>query len=92
MLSHHNVGDGKTIRSSWRSELIQSNSEVALAIALYSASVLDRATLGCFLELQETKLLPRYMRNPLVERRSEESPTQSASLNDVSEIGERRLK
>ena len=66
MLSHHNVGDGKTIQSSQRSELIQSNSEVALAIALYSASVLDRAIVGCFLELQETRLLPRYMRNPLV--------------------------
>ena len=43
MLSHHSVGDGKTVWSSRRREVIQSKSEVALAIALYSASVLDRA-------------------------------------------------
>ena len=59
MLSHHNVGDGMTIRISRRSELIQINSEVELAIALYSASVLDLATVGYFLEFQEIKLFPR---------------------------------
>ena len=81
-----------TIRISRRSELIQINSDVALAIALYSASVLDLATVGCFLEFHEIKLFPRYIRNPLVDRRSELSPAQSASLNEVSDIGECLLK
>ena len=64
------------------------SSEVVLAIALYSASVLDQATVGCFLELQETRLCPRYSKKPLVERRSEESPGQSASLNEVRMTGD----
>ena len=70
MLSHHSVGGGKFSRSSLRSELTQINSDVALAIALYSASVLDLETVTCFFELQEMRFFPRYMRNPLVERRS----------------------
>ena len=90
--SHHNVGAGRFNQSSLRSELIQINSDVALAIALYSASVLDLANVTCFFELQEMRLLPRYTRNPLVERRSRESPAQSASLKDVREIGDVRLK
>ena len=91
MLSHHSVGGGKFNRSSLRSELTQINSDVALAIALYSASVLDLETVTCFFELQEMRFVPRYMRNPLVERRSRESPAQSASLKAVREIGDLRL-
>ena len=92
MLSHQSVGGERFNFSSLRRELIQINSDVALAIALYSASVLDLATVACFFELQEIRLLPRYTRKPLVERRSSEYPPQSASLNDVRAIGDVRLK
>ena len=61
-------------------------------MALYSTSVFDRATVGCFLELHDTRLRPRYMRNPMVERRSDESSTQSASLKEVSRTGDAGLK
>ena len=91
MLSHHNVGGGNTILSSCKRDLIQINSELALASALYSASVLDHSTMGCFLELQETRLSPRQTRNPLVDRLSETSPAQSTSLKDVIEFAGRRL-
>ena len=92
MLSHHNVGGGNIILSSRKRDVIQINSELALTSALYFASVLDHATVGCFLELQETRLSPRYTRKPLVDRRSETSPAQSASLKDVSDFEGRRLK
>ena len=59
MLSHQRIGAGKEIFSSRRRELIHMSSEEALATALYSASVLDRATIGCFLELQEMRLQPK---------------------------------
>ena len=40
-----------------------------------------------FLGAPGTRLCPRYIKKPLVERRSEESPAQSASLNDVRMTG-----
>jgi hypothetical protein len=36
------------------------NSSIAFANALYSTSMLDLDTLGCFLVLHEIKFLPRY--------------------------------
>ena len=48
MLSHHRMGAGKEILNSQRRELIQISSDDALAAALYSASVLERATVSCF--------------------------------------------
>jgi hypothetical protein len=44
-------------------------SVVALARALYSASVLDQDTMGCLRALHDTRLEPRKIANPPVERR-----------------------
>lgn len=49
-------------------------------IALYSASVLDFEILVCFLALQETRLDPRKMQYPDVDRRVFRYPAQSVSL------------
>lgn len=49
------------------------------ATALYSASVLERDTVDCFLDAQETKLPPRNMAYPPVLQRSSGLPAQSAS-------------
>jgi hypothetical protein len=60
MLSHQSFGGlGRETPSSWRREQSQSNYAAVLATNLYSASVEDLDTVGCFLELQEIKLLPR---------------------------------
>jgi hypothetical protein len=56
-------------------------SAVAFTIDLYSASVLDRETVGCFLEHQEIKLEPKNVAKPPVDLRSSEHPAQSASEN-----------
>ena len=61
------MGAGKEILSSWRRELIQMSLDEALAIALYSASVIELATVGYFFELKEIRLLPRNTRKPPVD-------------------------
>ena len=57
----------------------QISSAVVAASALYSASVLERATTVCFLLLQEIRESPRRKQYPVVDRRSVGSPAQSAS-------------
>jgi len=52
---------------------------VAFANALYSASVLDLDTVGCFLALHEMRFGPKKTAKPLVERQSSTLPAQSAS-------------
>jgi hypothetical protein len=52
---------------------------VALAIAFYSALVLDFDTAGCLSALQETKLDLRNTAKPPVDRLSSRHPVQSAS-------------
>ena len=53
---------------------------VVAAIALYSASVEDWATVVCFLELQLTGLEPKKMTYAEVETLESISPVQSASV------------
>jgi hypothetical protein len=80
ILSHHNVrGWVNCIPISEQSDRIHDSSAAALARALYSALVLDLATVCCFLQVQEIKLSPRKIQYPHVERRSSRLPTQSAS-------------
>ena len=51
------------------------------AMERYSASVLDLATVDCFLALQDIQLPPRKVQNPVVERRLVGQPAQSALEN-----------
>ena len=62
------VGDGCENPSS---EKVRGHkiSEHAEDIALYFASVEDRETRYCFLYFQEIRELPRYMHQPVVNRR-----------------------
>jgi hypothetical protein len=59
-------------------------SAVAFAIALYSATVLDRATVACFHALQDIRLEPKKMAKPPVDRLSSILPAQSASENALT--------
>ncbi|MFS7899823.1 hypothetical protein Hanom_Chr00s080401g01793511 [Helianthus anomalus] len=60
MLSHQTVGEQlKTTCNSRNIDITHLNSAAVCARARYSASVLDRATTCCFLELQLIKLEPR---------------------------------
>jgi hypothetical protein len=62
MLSHHSVGGRENRRPiSEHRDIIQESSAAVFARALYSASVLEWATVCCFLQLQEIKLFPRKM-------------------------------
>jgi hypothetical protein len=59
---------------------------VAFATALYSASVVDLETVGCFIALQETRLEPRNIAKPPVDLLSSKHPAQSASENLLTSI------
>ena len=60
MLSHQRIGEVELEKPSSRSrDWSYFTSATALASALYSASMLDRATVACFLQLQEIKLRPK---------------------------------
>jgi hypothetical protein len=60
MLSHHSFGgEGKFIPRSRSRDCIQTNSAAVFTTDLYSASVDDRETVGCFLGLHEMIFEPR---------------------------------
>jgi hypothetical protein len=59
----------------------QVNSAAVEAMEMYSASALERATVDCFLALQEMQLLPKKVQKPVVERLVEGQPAQSKSEN-----------
>jgi hypothetical protein len=63
-------------------------SVVALAGALYSASMLDLNTVGCFLALHDTRLDPRNMAKPSLHLLSSRHPAQSTYEKPLTSIDE----
>jgi hypothetical protein len=59
---------------------------VVLAMALYSTSVLERETVGCFLALHEMMLDLINTVKPPVDLRSSEEPAQSASKKSLNNV------
>jgi hypothetical protein len=57
------------------------SSAVALAMDLYSTSVLDLETVGCFFADHEIRLEPKKIAKPPVDLQSSKHPAQSASEN-----------
>jgi hypothetical protein len=92
MLSHHSrAAAGCCIWSSANNFCTHIISAVALARALYSASVLERGTVAYFLAHQEIRFEPRNTANLPVDRRSSTQPTQSTSEKALTNIEEDRL-
>jgi hypothetical protein len=52
--------------------------------ALYSASVEERATVGCFLLIQEMQPEPSVKQYPVTERLESTSPAQSESQKPIN--------
>lgn len=79
-LSYHNCGASTCGRPiSYIKDLNQTISVVVSAIAWYSASMEDRATIFCFQVVHEIKLRPINITNALMSFLSSTHPTQSAS-------------
>ena len=78
-LFENKVGGNCTeARSSDNNDFINCNSTAVTAIARYSTSVEERATVRCFVELQEIGLAQRTIRKTLMEVRSSGLLAQSA--------------
>jgi hypothetical protein len=83
-LSHNKWGDSLTGNASSLKRVDNHIvSEAALASARYSASVVDLATVCCFLELQEMGLDPKKLIYAEVDVRSSTFPAESAPRNGV---------
>jgi hypothetical protein len=59
---------------------------------LYSASILDRNIVSCFLALQETKFGSINIAKPPAERLSSRHPAQSASVKALKKVDEDFVK
>ena len=81
MLSHHKMGVEKRGILRSQNNIRNQNKLVVEVIARYSASVIEHATIGCFLAVQEIREEPKRMPNPVVDQRSSGSPAQSESQN-----------
>ena len=68
----HIVVEGSAMGAprSFNIRLSHTASQTAIVAPLYSASLLDKATVGCFLQLQEIAPLPREKTNTDVDRQS----------------------
>lgn len=86
-LSHHRTSaHAWNTPSSLSSDCIHMISAVIFAKTLYSDSVLDLEMVACFIELHVTRLEPRKIAKPLIERLSPEHPAQSASENSLISV------
>jgi hypothetical protein len=75
---------GEQTPSSFSSICIHITLAVAFAKALYSASVLNLNTVGCFLALHKTRLGPIKIANPHVDLRSFGQPAQLVSAKTLT--------
>ena len=55
------------MQKSWSKANSQVSSQVAMDIALYSASADERETTVCFFDLQEINESPRKMQKPIID-------------------------
>lgn len=92
VLSHHSwCGVEIEIPSSVQRECSQRRSVVAVATERYSDSALLRETTSCFLDCHKTKLDPKKMQCPPVERLLSEQPAQSASAYASRQLEEEEV-
>jgi hypothetical protein len=78
ILSQYNIGgDFRNTPSSFIKDWIHINSAVIFAKTLYSDSVLDLETVGCFLDAHDNRLQPRKVQYPDVDFLSSGQPAQS---------------
>src|ERR1700761_1133266 len=75
------VGPLFTNSSSDPSSRSHKTSQVVFERAMYSASMVERAMVGCLREIQDTGAFPRKEIYPLIDLRSTVSFAQSASQN-----------
>ncbi len=77
---------------SFMSFVIHIASLVACVLAMYSASVVDKAIVGCRLLLHEVAPPPIMNTNPMVDLLSSRSPTQSTSQYPTTSWGDNPLR